>query len=451
MTEKRHIVRLLTLCAALSLTACSMNMFGAVRQTPGNGMEGTTSTESTASPVKTLGKAGLPTPKPEAVPVAAVRPAPSPPPVKKGKATPPAAVAQIPPPAPEINTGKERKQNSAAHVDFTYRNATLDEDTAWHGEVSVIGWVTVAPQATLTVEAGTTVRFEPETPAGPGGSGLLVQGRLVAIGNGEQPILFTSRYVTPAAGDWQGIVLLASDKKNVMEECRVEGATIGLETLYAQVGLRDMTASACGTGLRFRDSFVNMAGGGASGCTVGLGLLNSEAEVRDASINGNRQGVTVRGGSLYLANTTLYGNEQAALDADNLKLKITSSSFTVNGIGLKLSGCEGSVSYSRVLSNREAGMNLTGSRLRVNGNEITQNSGVGLRITEGENVVWGNLLSANNGHDLEYQGHADLPAMGNWWGGVAPALLSDRIRVSGDGGGRVLYIPILSERPQFGL
>ncbi len=61
--------------------------------------------------------------------------------------------------------------------------------------------------ATLTIDPGVTVRFEP-------GGSLRIEpttgtnaasGALVANGTAASPIVFTSAAVTPAAGDWQGI------------------------------------------------------------------------------------------------------------------------------------------------------------------------------------------------------------------------------------------------------
>lgn len=330
---------------------------------------------------------------------------------------------------------------------MSYHNATLAEDTVWRGVVQVEGWVVVPPQMTLKVEAGTTVRF---VSAEGGKGGLLVQGRLVAAGNSDQPVLFASAFRNAAAGDWQGIVLLASDKKNVMEECRIEGAVNGLQVLFAQVTLHSLTLASCDTGLSFRDSYANVAGSGVSGCSVGVRAKESELELRDTSISSNRQGMVVSGGSLYLASATLYGNDKSAFTADNARLQASGSSFTVNGTGMSLNGCEGAISYCRFLNNREAGLHLVESRLRVNGNDISQNNSVGLRIAEGGNVLWGNVLAANNSHDLEYEGAADLFAMGNWWGETEPDRIPDRIRIQGGTGGRVLYQPPLTLRPQFG-
>lgn len=328
-----------------------------------------------------------------------------------------------------------------------YRNITLAEDTVWSGEVHVLGWVTVPAQVTLTIEPGTVIRFKPDRETIPGGAGLLVQGRLTASGRSENPILFSGGYAKAAAGDWQGVVLLASDKKNLIEECRVEGAVSGIEVLHSQLTLREVVASNCVTGFRFRDSFVVIAGGGVSGSRLGVHAVDSELEIRDASISSNRQGVVSSAGSLYLSGTTLYGNEEIGISAESLKLKVSGSSFTVNGLGLRLSGCEGTVSQNRMLNNRDAGLELVDSRLKVTGNEIAQNSKVGVRVSSGGTVFWGNSIFSNNSHDLEYTGSSELVAMANWWGDIPLDSIPSRIRRA-ENSGNVLYAPVLMQRPQ---
>ncbi len=441
---KCWLKRFLVACTALSLTACSLDFLSGVRPQPAP-----VPAKATVDPANDRAVA----PAAQAVPSAVSLPAAPvpPPPAPATDAAPVAPPVQLAPlPAREqsgIAPAGDRTSALVEKPDFSYHNATLAEDTVWRGLVQVEGWVTVPPQVTLRVEAGTTVRF---VSAEGGKGGLLVQGRLVAAGNSDQPILFASAFRNSAAGDWQGIVLLASDKKNVMEECRIEGAVNGLQALFAQVTLHSLTLASCETGLSFRDAFAGIAGSGVSGCSVGVRAVESELELRDTSISSNRQGMVVSGGSLYLASATLYGNDKTALTADNTRLQASGSSFTVNGTGMRLNGCDGAISYCRFLNNREAGLHLVGSRLRVNGNDISQNSGVGLRIVEGGNVLWGNVLAANNSHDLEYEGAADLFAMGNWWGETEPSRIPERIRILGGAGGGVLYQPPLTLRPQFG-
>ncbi|MRR36424.1 hypothetical protein EG829_17475, partial [bacterium] len=268
----------------------------------------------------------------------------------------------------------------AASAERFYRDAILTEDTAWRGEVYVEGSLTVAPQTTLTLEPGTVVRFR-RTVAGEGaGPLLLVQGRLVARGSAEAPVRFTSSFSDPRAGEWQGIIFLGSEKKNHLEQCRVEGAAAGIDASFSTVTLKEVSLAACGTGARFQDSIVTVSGGGASGCAVGMDLAESESDIRDLSVRGNRVGMAVRGGSLLLEGVGVADNREAGFIATSSRLTIDRSIFQENAAGLLITDCEGKVTAARVASNRHVGIHLVRSRVRVHGNDIASNGAIGLRV-----------------------------------------------------------------------
>src|SRR5512145_1212423 len=81
---------------------------------------------------------------------------------------------------------------------------TLWQDTVWDGEVLVDGILTVAPGVTLEIRPGTTVRLTPfdSNGDGIGEHELFIQGRLLALGSIERPVLFTSAAQQPRPGDW---------------------------------------------------------------------------------------------------------------------------------------------------------------------------------------------------------------------------------------------------------
>jgi Periplasmic copper-binding protein (NosD) len=354
----------------------------------------------------------------------------------------PQAVEPQPPPA-----GPVRRLAATRPPDFSYRDAIIIEDTAWSGEVLIEGGVTIAPQTTLTVKNGTVIRFR-------GGAGaavppvLAVQGRIVVNGSTDRQVVFTSQFEEVAAGDWQGIVLLASGKKNLFEHCRVEGAETGLDAAFSNVTLKNASFAKCRVGARLQECLTVMNGGGSAGCGIGLLLYDSEADIRAAAFSGNRQGIFAARSSLSLAGATLAGNEQQALAADSCRLSIMGSSFSANGTGISLAGCEGAVSTNRITKNAVYGMVLAQSRVRVNGNEIEQNGKVGLRVEDGKGIAWGNALGGNGSYDLYNGGSEEFRAIGNWWGGDAAAVAGRIYDRRQDGGrGRVLYLPLLPARP----
>ncbi len=332
--------------------------------------------------------------------------------------------------------------------DFAYRDQILSEDTAWHGEVVIEGGLTVAPQATLTIDPGTVIRFQ--------GAGtlpvLVIQGRIQANGSEEKPVLFTSSYEEPLAGDWQGIVILASEKKNLITCSRVEGAETGLDSLFSTITVKNSRFEKCRTGVRVQDSLFVMSGGGARDCLLGGGLTDSEADIRDASFSANREGIVALRTSLSLAGTVLEGNVNRGLKAADCRIRINGCRFAANGNGLTLTASEGSVTASVLTGNRDYGLFLNRSRIRVSGNEIATNGGVGLQVDDGEGVAWGNALFANGTYDLFNAGPDEFRAVANWWGEKGSDDLARRIYDNRQDAtrGRVYYVPVLPARPKTG-
>ena len=369
----------------------------------------------------------------------------------------PQQLMPISPPLPPKSPEKPQSSlaDPARHLadgpspDFSYHDATLTEDVAWRGEVHITGVVTVAPQSTLTVEQGTVVRFGGRRDKSVQNSLLLVHGRVVARGTREKPVLFTSRFAQSMAGDWQGIAVVGSEKKNLLENCRIEGAETGLDSSYSTVTLKNVQFSRCGMGARLRDTVVLSTGGGASGCIVGLYLMDSEAELRDAGVSGNRQGVVAERSSLYLAGGTFSRNDLEALKTAESRVKIAGGSFTVNGAGLDIVSSQGSLSGAKITGNADYGVLLANSRIKVYGNEIARNGGAGLKVEDGKGVAWGNSIFANGEYDLVNGGTEEFRAMGNWWGAADFSAIGKRIydRQTDSSRGRVFYTPVLRTDP----
>ena len=348
-----------------------------------------------------------------------------------GAASPPAQVAPV---APVVEARKEAWFNPA----LSYGDRIIAEDTVWRGEVLVEGAVTVAPHATLTVEPGTVVRFRRKESAQ--APLLVVQGRIAATGTRETPILFTSSFAVPAAGDWQGVMLLGSEKKNVLENCLIEAAQTGLEALYSSVTLKNVRAERAGTGMRFQDALVVMESGGATDCDTGLSFSETEATLRNLNLSANRLGLSAKRSSIYLQDAAFSVN-RVGLSGEGCRVKIQGGAFLDNGSGVTLFECEGTVTGARLDRNREYGMSLTASRIRVTANQITGNTGSGLLVFDGASVAWDNAIHDNAGYDLYNAGKEEFRAPGNWWGASGPKIFDNR------GFGKVLHAPLLPKPP----
>ncbi|MFC1779000.1 PQQ-binding-like beta-propeller repeat protein [Thermodesulfobacteriota bacterium] len=85
-----------------------------------------------------------------------------------------------------------------------YHNDHISEDTVWSGKILIDGTVKVAKGATLTISPGTSIAFvkRDADADGLGDAVLAIEGRLMALGTRQQPILFHSAAEDPQPGDW---------------------------------------------------------------------------------------------------------------------------------------------------------------------------------------------------------------------------------------------------------
>lgn len=101
------------------------------------------------------------------------------------------------------------------------RDGDITEDTRIPGDLDVAFLFdddvivqresSASPIPTLTIEAGAELRFEGTSIVVGSTSGLDDEGgNLVAVGTAERPIRLASASPTPAAGDWQGVLLVAT-------------------------------------------------------------------------------------------------------------------------------------------------------------------------------------------------------------------------------------------------
>lgn len=324
-------------------------------------------------------------------------------------------------------------------------NSTVSEDTTWRGRIVVRGVVTISSQATLTIEPGTEIVFTPGKVGRPGGV-LCVQGRVSAKGGSEKPIRFAFENGTDRRGAWQGIVLLGSEKKNVLEHCRIEGADVGLDIIYSSVSLKSTFFASCRVGMRSQGGLLLLTGGGASNCESGFILNDSEADFREATFEANRVGLSIFDTSLHLESAAFSSNTAIALECDGSKIALYRCTFKKNGSGVIITSSDGSLEGNRIVSSLDFGMRITRSRMKVFGNTVSLNTGVGILVSGKGSAFWGNNITLNGLYNMYNEGIEDVTAVGNWWGYPAISRIMKSIfdRADDTGRGTIRVVPMLS-------
>ena len=340
------------------------------------------------------------------------------------------------------------QKNLNDRTDFGYDNATLTEDVTWRGTVLIRGALVVAPQATIRIEPGTTVRFA-RVEGGGRKACLVVMGRIQSIGTPERPILFSSDAPTPVKGDWGGVLLLSTEKHNQFEHTVVEGTQTGLEARFSAFTAKSVRVSLSKTGLDLRDSTVSVDASSFSACETGIEVHDSEFELRDSSVSTNRLGMLLSRSSVVLASASVTDNGQQGIRADECRLRISSCSILSNNEGAVVTGGEGLIFMTRFMRNKDTALHLGNARMKVNRSLFADNERDALRVDDGRSTAWGCAFRGNGGFNLYNAGREDLVAVQNWWDTDEEKAISSKIFDSSraPASGAVRLFPWLSGQP----
>ncbi len=202
----------------------------------------------------------------------------------------------------------------------------IETDTAWSGDVHVAGVVHVRKSATLTILPGTRVLFAKRTfpqaadsHEGFVGPGIRVDGRIVAAGAEETPVLFTSEG-TAAPGSWDKILFTFSEG-NRFEHCVFEGARYAFHSHFSGIEVRDCVFRDNEEGVRLGTSRVRIEDSVFTRNLVrGINFRECRNTIRRNLVYGNGDGIFLHSkteGSVVRENT-IYGNRHFNLRLGDL-------------------------------------------------------------------------------------------------------------------------------------
>ena len=349
--------------------------------------------------------------------------------------------------AADQNSARVTVANNASVV---YDGAVLTEDVTWRGTVLIKGFVVVAPQATLRVEAGTVVRF-----VGPdyknGTARLVVQGRIHASGTAASPILMTSGRSKSARGDWGGIFLVSTEKRNILEHCRIEYADSGIDARFSSINLKMVSIKKSHTAIVAHDAVVQMIGGSITESQTGIEAHDSEFEIRDATIADCQRGLVMNRSSLGISAVKILDNKLSGLLSDDCRVKISSGEFSENGIGASFKGGEGEIRMTSFMRNLVTALHLQGARMKIHRSRFSDNNRDAIRTEDGLALITGNTFSSNKGFNIYNAGREDAHAVLNWWGSTDRSVIAGKIHdsVRDPSFGNVQIFPWLTENPPF--
>ena len=204
----------------------------------------------------------------------------------------------------------------------------IEKDTVWYAGASpyIIGnTLIIKDKATLTIEAGTEIRSR--------GPALVIEGGLVAPGDGEHVISWDT---ATAGKPWEGIVFRNVKEKEIsLKFNRIKNAATGLNLQSSSPLVESCELTGNGTAVRISGGFAKPR------LMKNTLLKNTEAAViivegaqpvlTENRIQDNlKQGILVEGAAPTISRNLIARNGAAGIDVKNSHAQITENNITDN-------------------------------------------------------------------------------------------------------------------------
>lgn len=246
----------------------------------------------------------------------------------------------------KVETPKEKKvvKEQPSYKKISNIPKTVQENvTLLSGEYYLDHSLTIAKGFTLQIEPGTKIEMD--------AAGIVCNGKLVAIGNKKQPIVFYGEA-------WDNIAVFGDGSEVTMKHCRVTGGsgvgvqrngndfTITPQNLDITYGGGLLIANKC------KASLENCEIKNVYGLNM-LAVLSSEAQfVACKFIGHSQQGFYVNNGTIKIKNCLLEQHDEIAIKLEGFNsLTVENNTFSNCGIAIsKSTGTVGSIRENKYSS-----------------------------------------------------------------------------------------------------
>ena len=322
---------------------------------------------------------------------------------------------------------------------FTPVNGVLASDVTWSKDNSpynFTGNVVVAPNVTLTIEAGVLVNF--------GNSNLNVNGVLIARGSSSDKIVFqtnsTYAFYTrqlsfqSSSSGWNE----QTGQGCIIENTILKSITIMIFNASPKIANNDLD-----NGFFISGGSPIITNNNIVLATSGINIRGGSPEISNNVITGNgvSNGIYGSGNVIISKNTISKFSTGIKIYSGNYQVTDNSITDCINGIEVATGA---TVTIQRNLINNNNQYGISGGSPYVDSNTIT-NSRIGIH-----NPTAGVIISNNNilGHseDSITAAQVDFEATNNWWGTTNLAAVNQTIydKKIDPTLGKVAFVPILS-------
>lgn len=306
-------------------------------------------------------------------------------------------------------------------ADTVIKNKTLTQDLVLKGTVLIEGALIVPRQMTLRIEPGTVIRFMPATTDRSSGS-VQIAGRLLAQGTAAKPILLTAAYSDAHAGDWDGIRIISSKKKNILSFCHIDGAVTGISARESKLTIKGGSISQCRDGMALIESTVVISNGlMLKRCDRGIVMQRGTVVIYDATVRENRLGLSAEQSSVTVQRSSISHNSQEGIVLNASRYMLEEVQLSQNRGGIVVTGGSGIMREGRITANREAGIALKDTTAEIEQLLITQVRGTALLLDNAQGRFYRSIVQHAGGAAVVARHSEQFDASGSYWGSDDPA------------------------------
>ncbi len=297
---------------------------------------------------------------------------------------------------------------------------TYNIDQTWSGTVIIDGVIQFGPKATLTVLPGTKVEFTRNDADGDGigENEIYIQGRLVAKGTADKPIVFTSAEKIKRPGDWGAVNIMVSQGRiNRLSHCIIEYGYRGFHMHFSKASITDSKLRHNYMGIQCQDSDLDVERCEINDNKCGaIVFRDSRLKIKNCNIHDNLWGIRFLYGRAEITGNMLAGNLINGITFSETKVKVSGNILRDNRKGISADKSQVEITGNVLADNYESGLYLKRSNGAVTGNQITGNGYTGISITDSDVKIAGNNIRANGVWAIDNGGKKDVDATGNWFG-----------------------------------
>lgn len=275
---------------------------------------------------------------------------------------------------------------------------------------------------TLIIEPGVRVYFSYAGPSGGNPHTMRIYGKLVAVGEPDDPILFTSNATDPAANDWDKIKFHSSaDDESIMEHCIVEYGIQGIQADKVDVTIRNNIIRNIGKyGIKVEGSSPIIENNTISSENIGIRITDEYGSgtphpkiIGNTIDNNDFYGILIDSDSkAMIENNVIKNSGEYGIYTTVANPSITGNTFEDNTIGIAVVNSDCTLSGNVISRSSEYGILMKyGTDVDVLNNELRDNL-VGMALYNTEGKLDNNQFTASTSKSLDMY-DCDVALSGN--------------------------------------